>query len=255
MPRSPEGLCLDCSSRVIPGTKYCQQHQHTNNRRTTRITFDQFRADDEVRKLYRTARWKAVRQAVFKRDGYLCRSCGFRAATECDHTPRARVIIDTFGRNEFFAMSRLTSLCSGCHKSKTRHELGFARGGTNLTKDDLGDRSRTTVVCGQAASGKTTYVEQNKAANDLTWDYDVVMSELTGLPLHESLPEAIGCVLANRDSWIQATRYTPHPCWLIVSNPKAVIVELMKDAGATIITMDTPDEVCQRRLRERYMKS
>jgi len=79
--------------------------------------------------------------------------------------------------------------------------------GTKLV--DVGDRRNTTVVCGQPGSGKTTYVERFKAPNDLTWDYDVVMADITGLPLHQFLPGAIGSVLAHRDAWIEAPNTAP----------------------------------------------
>jgi hypothetical protein len=179
--------------------------------------------------------------------------CGHRAATEVDHTPRARIILDEFGADEFFAESRLTSLCHGCHSVKTKHELGFVRGGTNLKPDQLGDRLNLTIICGQAGCGKSTYVEQHKAAHDQTWDYDVIMSDITGLPIHQGLPGAIGSVLAARDAWVEATRYYPAHCWLIVTNPKAEIVKMLSEAGAEVIVMDTPDDVCAARLRQRFI--
>lgn len=77
------------------------------------------------------------------------------------------------------------------------------------------------------------------------------MASITGLPLHQSLPGAVGSVLANRDSWIEATRYSTNHCWLIVSNPKAVVVQMMRDAGATVIVLDTPDDECQQHLHDR----
>lgn len=133
-------------------------------------------------------------------------------------------------------------------------ESGFA--GKKATKlESLGDRSHTTVVCGQAGSGKTTYVVTHKADDDKVWDYDVVMAELTGLPMHQSIEGAIGSVLAHRDQWIQATEHCKHRCWLIVSNPKAAIVSMMREAGATVVTMDTPDDVCKQRLRARFIQA
>ena len=157
---------------------------------------------------------------------------------------------DTFVSGGTIDPSRLRGLCKTCHDSKTALECGWTgRKGTKLT--DLGDRSNTTVVCGQAGSGKSTYVEEHEAAGDNVWDYDVVMSEITGLRLYQELPGAIGSVLADRDRWVEATRYSSNHCWLIVANPHAVIVKMMKDAGATFIVMNTTDEECKRRIRRR----
>lgn len=229
MPSSPGGICRSCNSRAT-ANGYCDRHQ--DNKNESKRSYDRYRADDPIRALYRCKRWKTVRLVVLRRD-VLCQACGHQAATEVDHILSARLILDNFGIDAFYDKDRLQGLCHRCHSSKTTLESGWTgKKGTTLT--DLGDRSTTTVVCGQAGSGKTTYVSEHKAPNDHVWDYDFVMVELTGLPTHQSLPGAVGSVLANRDQWIEATRYSSHQCWLIVSNPQAVIVQMLRDAGATL---------------------
>ena len=250
MPSTPGGTCraTTCAARATTNG-YCDKHQNTKLEQ--RRLYDRYRADDPIRPLYKCQRWQRVRQAVFQRD-VLCRSCGHAAATECDHILAARIVLDNWGKDAFYDPDRLQGLCHRCHSTKTALESGWTgRKGTKV--EDLGDRHHTTVVCGQAGSGKTTYVEHNKSANDLVWDFDVIMAEITGLPIHQSLPGAVGSVLANRDQWIEATRHTSNHCWLIVSNPKAAIVSMMRDAGATITVMDTDDAECQRRLRKRFI--
>jgi 5-methylcytosine-specific restriction endonuclease McrA len=251
MPSSPSTICRMCNSRATHDG-YCERHSGSKN--DSKRSYDRFRADDPIRALYRgknAKRWQRVRQQVLRRD-VLCKSCGHEAATVVDHILVARLVVDNYGVDEFYNPDRLQGLCKTCHDIKTTHESGWTgRKGTQLT--DLGDRSNTTVVCGQSGSGKSTYVERFKRPNDLVWDYDVIMAEITGLPLHQGLPGAIGSVLANRDQWIEATRYSTNHCWLIVSNPQAVIVEMMRDAGATIVVMDTPDDECQRRLKQRFI--
>jgi hypothetical protein len=183
----------------------------------------------------------------------LCQSCGHQAATACDHILSARIIIDNFGIDAFYDIDRLQGLCHDCHSKKTAMESNWlGKRGTKII--DVGDRHNTTVVCGPPGSGKTTYVEQHKAATDLTWDYDDIMSTITGLPLHQELPGAVGSVLANRDAWVEATRYTSKRCWLIVMNPEATIVSMMRDAGAEVIVMNTPDDECQHRLQLRRVQ-
>jgi hypothetical protein len=167
-----------------------------------------------------------------------------------DHILSSRLVVANFGTDEFFNPSRLQALCSGCHNVKTIGESQWTgKKGTKL--DRLTDRTNTTVVCGQAGSGKTTYVEQRKVANDLVWDYDEVMARITGLPLYETLEGAIGSVLADRDAFITSTAYSQHHVWLIVANRHAHIVKLLEEAGATVIELTTPDEVCKQRIKDR----
>lgn len=249
MPSSPSGICRTCSRRQVPGTKYCDKHQDAVNEH--KRNYDRYRQDDPLRKLYRTPRWKNGTRLIVLRRDILCVACGHNVATEVDHILTARLVIDNFGKDAFYDPNRCQGLCHSCHSAKTSHESGWVnRTGTKLT--ELGDRSNTTVVCGQAASGKTTYVANNQADDDLVWDYDVVMQQITGLPMHQGLQGAIGSVLANRDQWIQATEHTTKHCWLIVSNPNAAIVKLMADAGATVVVMDTDEAECQRRLKARF---
>jgi hypothetical protein len=39
---------------------------------------------------------------------------------------------------------------------------------------------------------------------------------------------------------------------VIVNNPQAVIVRMLVDAGATLVVLDTPEAVCQERLKQRF---
>lgn len=249
MPSTPGGICRSCLRRASSGSKYCDQHQNAAN--DHKRHYDRYRSDDPTRKLYKSRRWlKGTRLIVLRRD-ILCRSCGHQVATEVDHILSARLVIDNFGMDAFFDPARCQGLCHNCHSAKTALESGWVnRNATKLT--DFGDRRNTTVVCGQSGSGKTTFVSQKKADDDFVWDYDVVMHELTDLPMHQGMQGAIGSVLANRDQWIQATEHTTKHCWLIVSNPDAGIVKLMAAAGAAVVTLQTTDEDCQRRLRARF---
>jgi 5-methylcytosine-specific restriction endonuclease McrA len=248
-PVSPGGLCLDCQRRALPGTRYCQAHQTDNQARQKRLLYDSFGRDEELRPLYRCKRWEVTRQRVLRRD-ILCVACGHRAATEVDHVLRARLVVDNFGLDEFYSVDRLKGLCHTCHSQKTAHESGWA-GSKGTRIESLSDRTNTIVVCGQPASGKSTYIEEHKQQDDLVWDYDVVMQRITGLPLHQSLQGAIGSVLADRDNFIQATSMCERRVWIICANPSAYIVKLLHEAGASVVTMQTPDDECQRRLQAR----
>jgi predicted kinase len=161
-------------------------------------------------------------------------------------------VLDNFGLDEFYNPERLQGLCHRCHSQKTTHECNWT-GKKGTTLKELGDRSNMTIVCGPAGSGKTTYVAEHQMPQDAVFDYDVVMAEITGVPLHQGLPGAVGSVLAQRDQWVEATRYSANHCWLIVSNEKAAIVTMLREAGATVVVIDTDDEECQRRLKQRFI--
>jgi 5-methylcytosine-specific restriction endonuclease McrA len=252
MPSSPAPLCRDCSKRAVNGTRYCDDHQTKNNASEIRSLYESNRADDPIRQLYKTRRWiKGTRVKVLNRD-ILCVACGHRRATEADHILSARLVVDNFSVDEFYNPDRCQGLCHSCHSSKTAVEYGWTgRKGTRL--EQLTDRTNTTVVCGSAGSGKTTYVQQHKQPNDPVFDYDVAMAEITGLPMHQSLPGAIGSVLAKRDQFIESTAHCPYRVWIIVSNPEAVIVRMLRAVGASVIVMDTPHDVCAQRLQARFI--
>jgi hypothetical protein len=128
MPSSPLPLCLECSSRVIAGTKYCATHQDAGKLRNH--FFERYRAADPIRALYRNKRWQNTRRIVFKRD-ILCRwpdGCP-HAANTCDHFPlSARDIVAQFGVDEFYNPDRSRGLCKPHHDVSTAAREGAARG-------------------------------------------------------------------------------------------------------------------------------
>lgn len=127
MPSSPAKMCLDCSSRAVNGTNYCEVHTAKNRATEHKHLFDVYRKDDFVRSLYRGKRWtKGTRLIVLQRD-ILCKMCGHKAATESDHVVSARLIVEQFGVDEFYNPDRCQGLCHDCHSSKTSTECGFAR--------------------------------------------------------------------------------------------------------------------------------
>ena len=68
------------------------------------------------KRIYKTARWQAVRKAVFERDGWACVLCGKMGILECDHRqPIVRA-------GDWFAMDNLQCLCRNCHIRKSAEE-------------------------------------------------------------------------------------------------------------------------------------
>ena len=83
-------------------------------------------------------RWKAVRRAVFDRDGWRCVLCGRPGALECDHvTPLERE-----PGQDPWDLNGLQTLCRACHLEKTTRENTRAPGPKALAwrafRDELG---------------------------------------------------------------------------------------------------------------------
>src|ERR1700677_2107049 len=119
MPTSPGSICRMCSLRAIDGRKYCSVHAtHADDETTANHHWSEYRKDDPVRKLYKTARWKNTRMVVL-RTSPLCQMCGHRASKVADHHPiTARQIVATLGTSAFYDPTRCQALCVECHDSK-----------------------------------------------------------------------------------------------------------------------------------------
>jgi 5-methylcytosine-specific restriction enzyme A len=70
--------------------------------------------------IYRTPRWKAVRLAAKRRDGFRCVTCGDAGRLEVDHVKPMRTHPELA-----FDLANLQSLCPPCHARKTRIEVGL----------------------------------------------------------------------------------------------------------------------------------
>lgn len=124
MPVKKNRLCVDCTGVAINGTRYCQRHQTRNNASEYERLSEQYRADDEMKKLRNRARWTGAygtRKRVLLRDP-LCKMCGHAASTICDHIVPARQVVAEFGVDEFYNVERCQGLCKPCHDYKTATE-------------------------------------------------------------------------------------------------------------------------------------
>lgn len=92
-------------------------------------------AENPLRRLYYTARWRRLRQAVFVRDRYACRKCGALCigrhpapnSPVCDHIRPHR------GDEALFWDERnLQTLCKADHDSAKQAEERRGRGGVDL---------------------------------------------------------------------------------------------------------------------------
>ena len=66
--------------------------------------------------VYSSKRWRRLRRAVFRRDGYRCRSCGRRGRLEADH------VVPIAAGGDPWHLDNLQALCRSCHIRKTARE-------------------------------------------------------------------------------------------------------------------------------------
>jgi 5-methylcytosine-specific restriction endonuclease McrA len=96
-----------------------------------RVAIDRMRADDPLRKLYRTQLWRATRRLVLARDPFcgLCPDLQAPAlSTIVHHVISARKYIGEQGGDQaaFFDQGNLQGVCKACHDATTARECGFA---------------------------------------------------------------------------------------------------------------------------------
>ncbi|WP_238473959.1 HNH endonuclease [Altericroceibacterium spongiae] len=69
--------------------------------------------------VYRSVRWKAIRHAAKRRDGFACVACGARGARlDVDHIKPIRTHPELA-----FDLGNLQTLCISCHSAKTKREM------------------------------------------------------------------------------------------------------------------------------------
>ena len=73
------------------------------------------------RRIYGTARWKALRGVILKRDGFRCRLCHHAGRMEVDHV---KPIADG---GEWFDPGNLRAICRTCHIQRRRDEAATTR--------------------------------------------------------------------------------------------------------------------------------
>ncbi len=89
------------------------------------------------------------------------------------------------------------------------------------------------VVYGSPLSGKTTYVNKHKGPNDLIYDFDTIMSALTGKPIHEHNDQLIGYILD-----IRALVITRLKCEADIDNAWIITTRVTEDLKESLIGLN-----------------
>jgi len=209
--------------------------------------------------------WVKLRLHALRRDNHLCQPClrDSRAtqATEVDHIiPKALDGTDDF--------DNLQSICTECHKAKTKAETyGTRRGMIGPDGWPMEERIKrwgysipdgvkpsgipVTLVSGPPAAGKSTYIEANATSDDLVIDFDAYRKRAGGTKWDTS--QAIwrkAYKMRDADIRSLAARDTGK-CFLIVTAPtqqeRDTWVKALVNAQFHIIR--TPENVCIERIK------
>ena len=217
MPMKPGHPCAHrgCPAVIPAGQRYCDEHKADAR------AHDQRRASASRRGY--GARWRKLRNLVLAEEP-LCRdpfgvhkAAGrVEPATDVDHiVPRAQGGTD--------ARENLQGLCHVCHSRKTALEDGGF--GNSLYYPVLYEGINATIVmvCGAPGSGKTTFVELNKAKDDIVFDLDQIIMELTNTPIYQSRePSVLETAFQERNKRLEALqgKEITETIWFVVSAAK-----------------------------------
>lgn len=193
--------------------------------------------------------WRRLREQALKRDKYTCqgvnngKKCGkVSVHMEVDHIMRR----DRGGKDE---LSNLQTLCPLCHLMKTSGEVSTR--GASMTPEWLPKTTKPLfLVCGRPAAGKSEHVRKTAQHGDLVIDLELIAGEM-GASLADLSKEQTFALIRLRNKRIAefCKGLTPHPrAFIVTPAGREYIREFWRDRGAEIVVIDTPLEICQRRI-------
>lgn len=192
-------------------------------------------------KFYHSVAWTQMRKQVLLRDYSTCQRCGLNA-TLVDH-----IIPSEDDWSDRLNPDNLQSLCTDCHYYKTRRETIKRKKGQTRSM-------HIHIIAGYPASGKTTYVRNHLGKHDLVYDYDALMSALTGLPMHEHNIDVSDYVQLIFEMIIRKLKSekTFDNVWIIMTYPDAKLDSLLASQDVDHIRLSTSKDVCIQRLNQQH---
>lgn len=106
------------------------------------------------------------------------------------------------------------------------------------------------VVHGSPLSGKTTYVNKHKGSNDLIFDYDLIMSAISGRKPHDHNDNLHPYILEIRKIIIRKLKYEREldTAWIITTYLSDSFKEALKDLDYEEVHIDVTYGEAQERL-------
>ena len=110
---------------------------------------------------------------------------------------------------------------------------------------------KINIIWGCPASGKSTYVQDHRGNNDITFDFDLIMRTLSGLGAHVKNDNLINYILGIRKYIIDnlKTEKKLDEAWIITTWVDDVFKEQFNDyQSVEYILMDTTEQECIDRI-------
>lgn len=243
MPAAPK---KPCSTPYCPQFKPCPVHAKQEARQRVVNTADE-------RKFYGSHRWTDSSISHRQREPF-CRIClaggRYVLGALSDHI---RPIRDGGDR---WDDGNLQTLCDSCHNRKRQQErmarpLSSEIENRRFPKDISRSRVPVVMVCGPPGSGKSTYVHEHAAANDMVVCLDAIAQRLSGLPEHHTGVQWLGPALDERNRMLRSLEFESgfQKVWFVISVSSLVERQRWADMlGAAVVLMDTPLDECIRRI-------
>jgi 5-methylcytosine-specific restriction endonuclease McrA len=127
MPARALRPCAKCGA--LTNSRFCAVH--VGEPRRMAQVYDSVRANDPIRRLYGTRRWRYTSKQIIVRDP-VCRGCGREPSTLADHVKPAEQYVAQHGGDleSFFDPENLQGLGVDCHAKKTARDRQMGgRGG------------------------------------------------------------------------------------------------------------------------------
>ena len=115
-----------------------------------------------------------------------------------------------------------------------------------------GDSMQVYVVHGSPLSGKSTYVRDHKGNNDIVYDYDLIMSALSGRDIHDHNDNLQSYVLDIRDLIIAKLKSEDKidNAWIITTRVTDSLKQSLTGLNAKYVDCKIDIDTAKRRLRD-----
>jgi len=219
-------------------------------------------------KVTSSPRWKILRLAILERDGWRCQACGAGGRLEVDHKKPVRTHPELS-----FVPDNLQALCPRCHTSKTRLECGHqpmpaARQDWSLSVAALqrpgasgpgfsippGLRPSAvpvSLVCGPPGAGKSTWIRERAAPEDMVIDFDVFLKAIGGEKWSTDKDLVLKAFRMRDDALRSLSTRRRGRVWFIKSAPTLAERTAWSQAllRVTEVILATEPDTCKARIR------